>query len=109
MTFKYYVVQGKHLDESADDMFTYFFKGDFNFVELKRMAQIQFLKDEGNTEAEISALEKKWLLPSLNLWDIFESYAPITDFNKWAAINQHKKENRLTYAEFITNHYQEEN
>ena len=109
MTLKYYVVQGKHVDESADDMFTFFFKGDFDFVELKSMSQIQFLKDEGHTEAEIAALEKKWLLPCLTLWNIFESFAPITDFNKWAAINRQKKENRLTYSEFITNHYQEQN
>ena len=107
MTLKYYVVQGKHVDESADDMFTYFFKGDFDFVELKSMSQIQLLKDEGHTEAEIA--ENKWLLPSLTLWNIFESFAPITDFNKWAAINRQKKENRLTYSEFITNHYQEQN
>ena len=44
---KYYIVQGKERNDSADNFFTYHYSGDFTFNELKRKAHLEYCDNAG--------------------------------------------------------------
>ena len=83
---KYYIVQGKERNDSADHFFTYHYSGDFTFNELKRKAHLEYCDDAGYEEG----VDGKYFIDdykdseypievSLDIWDIFQSDTPITD------------------------------
>mgnify|MGYP003139574302 FL=1 len=69
---KYYIVQGKECDDSADMSFTYHYSGDFTFIELKKKSHLEYCDDAGYDSDESIKV-------SLDIWDIFQSDTPITD------------------------------
>ena len=85
---KYYLVQGKETDDSADDAFTYHYassKG-FTFEELETLALEEYCSDGGIEKAK----DGKYYWESddtttavvIDIWDIYQSYSPITLFTQ---------------------------
>ena len=81
---KYYLVQGKETEESADDAFTFHYSSSkgFTFKELETLALEEYCSDEGIEKAKDG---KYYWCPEemtdevlINIWDIFQSDSPIT-------------------------------
>ena len=86
---KYYLVQGKETDDSADDSFTYHYASiekDFTLKELETLALDQYCNDADIDRAKDG---KYYWYPeemtdevTINIWDIFQSDSPITLFTQ---------------------------
>ena len=85
---KYYLVQGKETDASADDAFTFHYSSSkgFTFEELETLALEEYCSDEGIEKAKDG---KYYWDPEemadeviINIWDIFQSDSPITDLTQ---------------------------
>ncbi len=85
---KYYLVQGKETDDSADDSFTFHYSSSkgFTFEELETLALEEYCSDEGIEKAKDG---KYYWDPEemadeviINIWDIFQSDSPITDLTQ---------------------------
>ena len=88
---KYYLVQGKETDESADDSFTYYYASiekDFTLKELETLALDEYCNDRDIDRAK----DGKYYWESddmtemtevvIDIWDIFQSDSPINLFTQ---------------------------
>jgi hypothetical protein len=88
---RYYLVQGKETDDSADDSFTYHYVSidkDFTLKELETLALDQYCNDRDIDRAK----DGKYYWESddmtemtevvIDIWDIFQSDSPITLFTQ---------------------------
>ena len=84
---KYYLVQGKETQGSADDSFTFHYSSSkgFTFEELETLALEEFCSDD---RIEKTKDGKYYWCPEemdevlINIWDIFQSDSPITLFTQ---------------------------
>ena len=85
---RYYLVQGKETDDSADDSFTFHYSSSkgFTFEELETLALEEYCSDECIEKTKDG---KYYWCPEemtdevlINIWDIFQSDSPITLFTQ---------------------------